>query len=119
MVNKDSTCQCKRCGFDPWVGKIPWRREWQPTPQVLPGESHEQRILEGYSPWGRKEPDATERAHMLTYILGGITRLFPGIVKLATIFMGYLDTVISLCEGPCDGLDIFPIPISFSFLDLS
>ena len=56
---------------------------------------------------------------MLTYILGGITRLFPGIVKLATIFMGYLDTVISLCEGPCDGLDIFPIPISFSFLDLS
>ena len=41
---------CKRHGFSPWVGKMPWRRLWQPTPVVLPGESHEQRSLEGYSP---------------------------------------------------------------------
>ena len=40
--------------FDPWVGKIPWRRACQPTPLFLPGESHGQRSLEGYSPWGRK-----------------------------------------------------------------
>ena len=40
----------KRCGFDPWVGKIPWRRAWQPTPVFLPEESNEQRSLEGYSP---------------------------------------------------------------------
>ena len=40
----------KRLGFDPWVGKIPWRRKWQPTPVVLPGESHGQRSLVGYSP---------------------------------------------------------------------
>ena len=40
--------------FDPWVGKIPWRRAWQPTPVFLPGESHEERSLAGYSPWGRK-----------------------------------------------------------------
>ena len=46
--------------FDPWVGKIPWRRAWQPTPAVLPGESHGQRRLEGYSPEGRKESDKTE-----------------------------------------------------------
>ena len=39
-------------GFDPWVGKIPWRREWQLTPVFVPGESHRQRSLEGYSPWG-------------------------------------------------------------------
>ena len=43
---KEPTCQCsghKRCGFDPWVGKIPWRRAWQPTPVFLPGESHGRR----------------------------------------------------------------------------
>ena len=42
------------CGFDPWVGKIPCRRIWQPTPIFLPGTSHGQRGLEGYSPWGRR-----------------------------------------------------------------
>ena len=41
-------------GFDPWVRKIPWRREWQPTPVFLPGEFHGQRSLMGYSPWGRR-----------------------------------------------------------------
>ena len=44
----------------PWVGKMPWRRAWQPTPVVLPGESHGQRSLVGYSPWGQKELDMTE-----------------------------------------------------------
>jgi len=44
----------------PGSGKIPWRRAWQPTPVFLPGESHAQRSLEGYSPWGRKESDTTE-----------------------------------------------------------
>jgi len=38
-------------GFDPWVGKIPWRRKWQPTPVFLLGELHGQRSLAGYSPW--------------------------------------------------------------------
>ena len=46
--------------FDPWVGKIPWRRAWLPTPVFLPGESRGQRILVGYSPWGRKELDTAE-----------------------------------------------------------
>ena len=48
--------QCGRPGFEPWVGKIPWRREWQPTPVFWPGEFHEL-----YGPWGRKESDMTER----------------------------------------------------------
>ena len=48
-------------GFDHWVRKIPWRREWQPTPVFLPGELHGQRRLVGYSPWGSKELDTTER----------------------------------------------------------
>ena len=43
------------------VGKIPWRRKWQPTPVFLPGEFHGQRSLAGYSPWGRKESDMTEQ----------------------------------------------------------
>ena len=43
-----------------WVGKIPWRRKWQSTPGLLPGKSHGQRSLVGYSPWGCKESDTTE-----------------------------------------------------------
>ena len=61
--SKESPCQCrrcKRCGFDPWIGKIPWSRAWQPTPVFLPGESLGQRRLVGYGPWGRKELDTTE-----------------------------------------------------------
>ena len=46
--------QCGRLGFDPWVRKIPWRRKWLPTPIFLPGESHAQRNLVGYSPCCRK-----------------------------------------------------------------
>ena len=52
--------QCRRPGFDPWVGKILWRRKWQLTPVLLPGESHGQKSLAGYSPWGHKESDRTE-----------------------------------------------------------
>ena len=47
-------------GFDPWVRMIPWRRKWQPTPVFLPGESHGQRSLAGYSPRGCKQSDKTE-----------------------------------------------------------
>ena len=69
---KEPTCQCgrhKRCGFDPWVGKIPWRRAWQTTPvfffffplqYFLLENSQGQRSLAGYSPYGRKESDTTE-----------------------------------------------------------
>ena len=53
--------QCERPGFDPWVGKIPWRRAWQPTPVFLPGESHGQRSLAGYIPRGLKKSDTTEQ----------------------------------------------------------
>ena len=49
--------------FDPWVRKIPWRRKWQPTPVLLPGKFNGWRILVGYSPWGHKESDTTERLH--------------------------------------------------------
>ena len=64
--DKELASQCRslrRCRFDPWVWKIPWRRAWQPTPVFVSGESHGQRSLVGYSPWGRKELGTTERLH--------------------------------------------------------
>ena len=62
---KEPACQCKRlkrCGVDPWVGKIPWRRAWKLTPVFLSGESPWiERSLSGYSPWGHKALDMSER----------------------------------------------------------
>ena len=60
---KSICLQCRRPEFNPWVGKIPWRRKWQPTPVFLPGKSHGWWSLVGYCPWGRKEPDTTEQLH--------------------------------------------------------
>ena len=50
LSGKESTCQCRRCRFSPWVGNIPWKRTWQPTSVFLLGESQVQRSLAGYSP---------------------------------------------------------------------
>ena len=59
-----SVCpQCGRLWFSLWVGKIPWRRKWQPTPVLLPGKFYGQRSLVGYSPWNHKELDVTEQLH--------------------------------------------------------
>ena len=63
-VGKESTCWCRRLrrhGFSPGVGKILWRRKWQPTPVFLPGKFHGQKSLAGYSPQGPKELDNSER----------------------------------------------------------
>ena len=54
--------------FNSWLGKISRRRKWQPTPAFLPGKSHGQRSLAGYSPWGLKESDMTERLSTHTHI---------------------------------------------------
>ena len=53
-TGSEPACQCRRCrsSFNPWVGKIPWRRKWQPTPVFLLGKFHGQRSLMSYSPWG-------------------------------------------------------------------
>ena len=66
---KAPACQCKRLGFDPWVGKIPWRRAWKPTPVFLPRESDGQRSLVGYSPWGCKELDTSEWLSMHAHFI--------------------------------------------------
>ena len=62
---KESACQWRRCGFNPGVRKIPWRRKLQPTPVFLPGKSHGQRGLAGYSSWCCKELDMTEHTQTL------------------------------------------------------
>ena len=70
LKKKKSTCQCrrhKRCWFNPWVRKIPWRRKWQPSLVFLPGKFYGQRGLVGYSSWGHKESDTTECAHTRTH----------------------------------------------------
>ena len=73
LSGKEFTCQrrrCKRHTFDPCVGKIPWRREWQLTPVFLPEKSHAQRSLAGCSPWSLivRHYWATERMYMHTYL---------------------------------------------------
>ena len=65
--------RCRRCSFDPWVRKIPWRRKWQPTLVFLPGKSHRQRNLAGYSSWGYKGSDTTERPNTHTHTHTALT----------------------------------------------
>ena len=62
--------EVKRHRFSPWVGKIPWRRAWKPTPVFLSGKSHGQRSLVGYSPWSHTDTDMTEQlsAHSIQKI---------------------------------------------------
>jgi len=66
MISFSLKLEAKKCSyvfvfmFDPWVGKIPWRRTWQPSPVFFPGESHGQRSWVGYSPWGHKDSYMTE-----------------------------------------------------------
>ena len=70
---KEPACQSrrhKRCGFHPWLRKIPWSGKWQLTPKFLPGKSHGQRSLAGCNPWGRKELDTTEQGLFFAAVLG-------------------------------------------------
>ena len=85
--------QCGRPGFNPWVGKISWRRKWQPTPVFLPGKSHGRRSLVGYSPWGCKELDMTERLH---FSLSAIKVASSAYLRLL-IFL--LEILIPACDS--------------------
>ena len=67
LSSKESAYQCSRPGLDPWVQKIPWRRKWQPGVILLPGKSHGQRSLVGYSPWSCKESNMTEHTYTPSY----------------------------------------------------
>ena len=64
LSGQEFACLCRWCGFEPWVGKMLWQKKWLPTLVFLPGRSHGQRSLAGYSPWGRRRHDW---AHTHTY----------------------------------------------------
>ena len=116
MAQKKRTClQCRRPGFNPWFGKMPWRREWQSTPVFLPGKFHGQSSLVGYSPWGHKESDWTEQlTHRALPFLFFWLRFFPLSLD------GYLLIIQDSTQGfpggsvvknpPVDAGDISSIP---------
>ena len=94
---KESACQCrecKGCGFDPWMGKIPWRRKWQPTQVFLPGKVHGQMSLADCCPWGRKELDTTQwlSTHTHTQFSSDLNhiRVFSPRYSLPSIARNYL-----------------------------
>ena len=75
-MGKQSVCRRpKRHRLHPWVRKKPWRRKRQPTPVFLPGKSHGQRSLAGYSPQGREELDRTKYTHTHTHTGVGFSNL--------------------------------------------
>ena len=116
--------QCRRVRFDPWVVKIAWRRKWLPTPVLLPGESHGQKSLVGYSPWGRKESDTTEQLTLSLVVLsiGGVlstllllpapcfcSRLFR---SGSWVFLVFLYLLSRICPS-CLCMPLFLAPYSF------
>ena len=72
--DKESVYNAGDLGLNPGSGRPPWRKEWQPTPIFLPGESHTQRSLAGYSPRGCKELDMTERLTLSLFLFLGVFR---------------------------------------------
>ena len=83
VKNPPAIRRLKRVRFTPWVGKIPWRRKWQPTAVFLPGEYYGQRSLVCYSPWGHKESDMTKRLNTL------ILTTFYNLLYLHGLYMQY------------------------------
>ena len=71
--------------MNPWIGKIPWKREQLPTPVFWPGEFHGQRSLAGYSPWGRKGSDTTKQLKLFFFtLLTGEFNIFTLILSMDT-----------------------------------
>ena len=76
---KEHACRCKRhrqCGFDPWAGKIPWRRAWRPTPVFLPGESHEQMSQATATPMASKSWSGPKRLSMMHALRKNLVIIF-------------------------------------------
>ena len=94
------------------VGKIPWRRKWQPTPVLLPGESHGWRSLVGYSPQGRKESDTTERIHFTSMMTCDHEDILQGALRTRREIL-----TLSKREGEVlSRVPLFETPASFRML---
>ena len=96
--------QCRRRGFDSWIGKIPWRRKWEPTP-VLTWRIHGQRSLAHYRPWGCKELDTTEWLIYINIITTFLYHFFQSqkyaiylLYPMKMIFSKYSKNHFSLCS---------------------
>ena len=92
-----TVCQCRRhkgCKFDPWIGKIPWSRKWQPTPIFLRGKFHGERILAGYSPWGLKESAMAEHTYTKENVRGTLVKSF----QLSCLSGSWLSSVQFSCS---------------------
>ena len=104
LGSKELSCQCRRIGFHPWVGKFPWRRKWQLTPVCLPGKSQEQRSLAGYSPQRVKSDLATKQQQKGCFSLGLPPKLLtPKYSCLLKISLQYLIQCCLNC-GPLTGV---------------
>ena len=95
----------KRHTFDSWVRKIPWRKKWQPTPVFLPGESHGQRSLAGYSLLGYKESDMTEKLRMHTHTNTHIPGRLNNAPQRCVCVCAKL---LQSCLSQCDPMDCSP-----------
>ena len=119
LSGKESTCQCRKHRFDPWVEKIPWSRAWHPIPVFLPGESRGQRKLAGYSPQGHKSQTQLKwlmtHAHISIFAPtftyhdpdnhnGVITHLEPDILK-CEVKWSLESTTMNRASG-CDGIQL-------------
>ena len=123
--DKEPTCQCRICKtnrFDPWVGKIPWRKACQPTPVFLPEKSHVQRSLVGYNLKGHKESDATEWlsthiAHLISTHDSRLSLTATSSISISKIIHIWINSfiIISLVNT----FSIFPIFISCGQVYLS
>ena len=106
--------------FNSWLGKIPWRRKWQPTPVFLPGKFHGQRSLVGNSPWDVKESDMTEQlsAHTRTHTTSKRIYLLPRIPGRASLSPSkfFLDGTTVPHSTTCSG---FPLPQSIVHVALA
>ena len=106
---KESTCQCRRGGFSPRVGKVPWRKKWQLTPVLLPGQSRGQRRLADYSRWGHKEWDTIEWLSTHTHLFFCTSLLGEGEALLhhckieVDIQVLHLFSLDSWPRGSCSG----------------
>ena len=99
-VVKNPPANAGEQGFDPWVRKIPWRRKWQPTPVFVPGKSHRQKILAGYSPWGckRVKRDLVTEQQQCIYVDSNLPTHHPSSLPLESIIY-----FLSLCLYYCFG----------------
>ena len=112
-----SVClQCGRSRFNPWDGKISWKRKWQPTPVFLPGKSHGRRSLVDYSPWGHKESDTTEWLHFQFFFISN-TLIIHMLVYLMSQRSLRLPTFLSIVFSLfCSSAEISAILFSRSLI---